>query len=68
MSSSAFLAWLSRLYNELPRSTGSPTILLEEEDLKSKDLVILRFRVGMLILTSSPIPNLSIFGYVLPVR
>jgi phosphate transport system ATP-binding protein len=61
---STFLRCLNRLHEELPRAKVTGTILLEGEDLGSKDVVSVRFRVGMVFQKPSPFPNMSIFENV----
>jgi len=61
---STFLRCLNRLHEELPRAKVSGKILLDGEDLGSKDVVSVRFRVGMVFQKPSPFPNLSIFENV----
>jgi phosphate transport system ATP-binding protein len=61
---STFLRCLNRLHEELPRARVSGTILLDGEDLGTKDVVSVRFRVGMVFQKPSPFPNMSIFENV----
>ncbi len=61
---STFLRCLNRLHEELPRARVSGTILLDGEDLGAKDVVSVRFRVGMVFQKPSPFPNMSIFENV----
>ncbi|MGD0587992.1 MAG: phosphate ABC transporter ATP-binding protein PstB [Thermoplasmata archaeon] len=61
---STFLRCLNRLHEELPRARVSGTILLDGEDLGSKDVVSVRFRVGMVFQKPSPFPNMSIYENV----
>lgn len=61
---STFLRCLNRLHEELPRARVSGTILLDGEDLGKKDVVSVRFRVGMVFQKPSPFPNMSIFENV----
>jgi len=61
---STFLRCLNRLHEEIPRARVSGTILLDGEDLGKKDVVSVRFRVGMVFQKPSPFPNMSIFENV----
>jgi len=61
---STFLRCLNRLHEETPRARVSGTILLDGENLRTKDLVSVRFRVGMVFQKPSPFPNMSIFENV----
>jgi len=61
---STFLRCLNRLHEELPRARVSGTILLDGEDLGTKDVVSVRFRVGMVFQKPSPFPNMSIYENV----
>ena len=61
---STFLRCLNRLHEEQPRARVSGTILLDGEDLGAKDVVSVRFRVGMVFQKPSPFPNMSIFENV----
>ena len=61
---STFLRCLNRLHEELPRNRMTGTILLDGEDLHAKDVVSVRFRVGMVFQKPSPFPNMSIFENV----
>jgi len=61
---STFLRCLNRLHEELPRARVSGTILLDGEDLGAKDVVSVRFRVGMVFQKPSPFPNMSIYENV----
>ncbi|HYB78320.1 MAG TPA: phosphate ABC transporter ATP-binding protein PstB [Thermoplasmata archaeon] len=61
---STFLRCLNRLHEEIPRARVSGTILLDGEDLAKKDVVSVRFRVGMVFQKPSPFPNMSIFENV----
>jgi phosphate transport system ATP-binding protein len=61
---STFLRCLNRLHEELPRARVSGKILLDGEDLGSKDVVSVRFRVGMVFQKPSPFPNMSIYENV----
>ena len=61
---STFLRCLNRLHEELPRARLTGTILLDGEDLRSKDVVSVRFRVGMVFQKPSPFPNMSIYDNV----
>jgi len=59
-----FLRCLNRLHEEAPRARMSGTVLLDGEDLSTKDVVSVRFRVGMVFQKPSPFPNMSIFENV----
>ena len=61
---STFLRCLNRLHEELPRARVAGTILLDGEELGSKDVVSVRFRVGMVFQKPSPFPNMSIYENV----
>ena len=61
---STFLRCLNRLHEESPRARVSGTIRLDGEDLREKDVVSVRFRVGMVFQKPSPFPNMSIFENV----
>jgi phosphate transport system ATP-binding protein len=61
---STFLRCLNRLHEETPGARASGTILLDGEDLAKKDVVSVRFRVGMVFQRPSPFPNMSVFENV----
>jgi phosphate transport system ATP-binding protein len=61
---STFLRCLNRLHEETPGARVAGTILLDGEDLGRKDVVSVRFRVGMVFQKPSPFPNMSIFENV----
>jgi phosphate transport system ATP-binding protein len=61
---STFLRCLNRLHEELPRARVAGRILLDGEDLAAKDVVSVRFRVGMVFQKPSPFPNMSIYDNV----
>ena len=61
---STFLRCLNRLHEETPGAHVDGTVLLDEEDLGAKDVVSVRFRVGMVFQKPSPFPNMSIFENV----
>ncbi len=61
---STFLRCLNRLHEEQPRAKVSGTILLDGEDIGAKDVVSVRFRVGMVFQKPTPFPNMSIFENV----
>ncbi|MCI4323694.1 MAG: phosphate ABC transporter ATP-binding protein PstB [Thermoplasmata archaeon] len=61
---STFLRCLNRLHEETPRSRSSGAILLDGEDLYKKDVVTVRFRVGMVFQKATPFPNMSIYENV----
>jgi phosphate transport system ATP-binding protein len=61
---STFLRCLNRLHEEQPGARATGAITLDGEDLRSKDLVTVRTRVGMVFQKASPFPNLSIYENV----
>ncbi|MFZ3355517.1 MAG: phosphate ABC transporter ATP-binding protein PstB [Thermoplasmata archaeon] len=61
---STFLRCLNRLHEELPRARTKGKILLDGEDIGAKDVVSVRFRVGMVFQKPTPFPNMSIFENV----
>ncbi|MCI4363347.1 MAG: phosphate ABC transporter ATP-binding protein PstB [Thermoplasmata archaeon] len=61
---STFLRCLNRLHEETPGASSTGRILLDGEDLRSKDAVSVRFRVGMVFQKPTPFPNLSIYENV----
>ena len=61
---STFLRCLNRLHEESPGARVDGSVLLDEEDLGAKDVVSVRFRVGMVFQKPSPFPNMSIFENV----
>ena len=61
---STFLRCLNRLHEELPRARVSGTILLDGEDLGTKDVVSVRFRVGMVFQKPNPFPTMSVYDNV----
>ncbi len=61
---STFLRCLNRLHEETPGARVDGSVLLDEEDLGTKDVVSVRFRVGMVFQKPSPFPNMSIFENV----
>jgi phosphate transport system ATP-binding protein len=61
---STFLRCLNRLHEETPGAKVSGTIRLDGEDLGRKDVVSVRFRVGMVFQRPSPFPNMSVFENV----
>jgi phosphate transport system ATP-binding protein len=61
---STYLRCLNRLHEETPGARVSGKILLDGEDLRQKDVVSVRFRVGMVFQKPSPFPNMSIFENV----
>jgi phosphate transport system ATP-binding protein len=61
---STFLRCLNRLHEETPGARVSGTIRLDGEDLGKKDVVSVRFRVGMVFQRPSPFPNMSVFENV----
>ena len=61
---STFLRCLNRLHEETPGARVDGSVLLDEEDLGAKDVVSVRFRVGMVFQKPSPFPNMSIFENV----
>jgi phosphate transport system ATP-binding protein len=61
---STYLRCLNRLHEETPRARVEGTILLDGEELATKDVVSVRFRVGMVFQKPTPFPNMSIFENV----
>ncbi|HYA70043.1 MAG TPA: phosphate ABC transporter ATP-binding protein PstB [Thermoplasmata archaeon] len=61
---STFLRCLNRLHEETPRARIEGKILLDGEDLATKGVVSVRFRVGMVFQKPTPFPNMSIFENV----
>jgi phosphate transport system ATP-binding protein len=61
---STFLRCLNRLHEETPGARVEGTVRLDGEDLGKKDVVSVRFRVGMVFQRPSPFPNMSIFENV----
>ena len=61
---STFLRCLNRLHEETPGARVDGSVLLDEEDLGAKEVVSVRFRVGMVFQKPSPFPNMSIFENV----
>jgi phosphate transport system ATP-binding protein len=61
---STFLRCLNRLHEEQPGAYTAGTIRLDGEDLRRKDLVTVRSRVGMVFQKPSPFPNMSIYDNV----
>ncbi len=61
---STFLRCLNRLHEETPGARVTGTIRLDGEDLGRKDVVSVRFRVGMVFQRPSPFPNMSVFENV----
>lgn len=61
---STFLRCLNRLHEEQPGARTDGTLLLDGEDLRRKDLVTVRSRVGMVFQKATPFPNLSIYENV----
>ncbi|HXQ48401.1 MAG TPA: phosphate ABC transporter ATP-binding protein PstB [Thermoplasmata archaeon] len=61
---STFLRCLNRLHEETPGARVSGTIRLDGEDLAQKDVVSVRFRVGMVFQRPTPFPNMSVFENV----
>ncbi|MGA8302529.1 MAG: phosphate ABC transporter ATP-binding protein PstB [Thermoplasmata archaeon] len=61
---STFLRCLNRLHEETPRARVAGGIFLDGEDLRSQNVVAVRFRVGMVFQKPSPFPNMSIYDNV----
>jgi phosphate transport system ATP-binding protein len=61
---STFLRCLNRLHEETPGARVTGTIRLDQEDLGRKDVVSVRFRIGMVFQKPSPFPNMSIYENV----
>src|SRR5580700_1095661 len=61
---STFLRCLNRLHEETPGARVEGSIRLDGEDLGRKDVVSVRFRVGMVFQRPSPFPNMSVFENV----
>jgi phosphate transport system ATP-binding protein len=61
---STFLRCLNRLHEETPGASATGQILLDGEELRTKDVVAVRFRVGMVFQKPTPFPNLSIYENV----
>lgn len=59
-----FLRCLNRLHEEIPRARVSGRVLLDGEDLRTRDVVSVRFRIGMVFQKPTPFPNLSIYENV----
>jgi phosphate transport system ATP-binding protein len=61
---STFLRCLNRLHEETPRARSTGGIFLDGQDLRSQDVVAVRFRVGMVFQKATPFPNMSIYENV----
>ncbi|MGI0129752.1 MAG: phosphate ABC transporter ATP-binding protein PstB [Thermoplasmata archaeon] len=61
---STFLRCLNRLHEESPRARVTGEIFLDGEDLRTRDIVSVRFRVGMVFQKATPFPNMSIYENV----
>jgi phosphate transport system ATP-binding protein len=61
---STFLRCLNRLHEETPRAKVTGDIFLDGEDLRTRDVVSVRFRVGMVFQKATPFPNMSIYDNV----
>jgi phosphate transport system ATP-binding protein len=61
---STFLRCLNRLHEETPRAKVTGEIFLDGEDLRTRDVVSVRFRVGMVFQKATPFPNMSIYDNV----
>ena len=61
---STFLRCLNRLHEETPRARVEGGVFLDGEDLRSQDVVAVRFRVGMVFQKPTPFPNMSIYENV----
>lgn len=60
---STFLRTLNRMYETVPRTRAEGSVLLDDENILSLDVVGLRRRVGMVFQKSNPFPK-SIFDNV----
>jgi phosphate transport system ATP-binding protein len=61
---STFLRCLNRLHEETSRARVTGGIFLDGEDLRTKDVVAVRFRVGMVFQKPTPFPHMSIYDNV----
>jgi phosphate transport system ATP-binding protein len=61
---STFLRCLNRMHEETPRARVTGGIYLDGEDLRTRDVVSVRFRVGMVFQKPTPFPNMSIYDNV----
>jgi len=61
---STFLRCLNRLHEEQPGARVAGEVRLDGEDLRRKDLVTVRSRVGMVFQKATPFPNMSIYENV----
>ncbi|MGA9839029.1 MAG: phosphate ABC transporter ATP-binding protein PstB [Thermoplasmata archaeon] len=61
---STFLRCLNRLHEETPRARVTGGVYLDGEDLRTQDVVAVRFRVGMVFQRPTPFPNMSIYDNV----
>jgi phosphate transport system ATP-binding protein len=61
---STFLRCLNRLHEETPRARAAGGIFLDGEDLRTQNVVAVRFRVGMVFQKPTPFPNMSIYENV----
>jgi phosphate transport system ATP-binding protein len=61
---STFLRCLNRLHEETPRARVAGGVFLDGEDLRTQDVVAVRFRVGMVFQRPTPFPNMSIYDNV----
>jgi phosphate transport system ATP-binding protein len=61
---STFLRCLNRLHEETPRAKVTGGVFLDGEDLRRKDVVAVRFRVGMVFQKPTPFPHMSIYENV----
>jgi len=61
---STFLRCLNRLHDEVPGSRVSGAIRLDGEEIRARDPVSLRTRVGMVFQRPSAFPNMSIYENV----
>jgi phosphate transport system ATP-binding protein len=61
---STFLRCLNRLHEESPRARSSGSIRLDGSDIRTEDVVSVRFRVGMVFQKPTPFPNMSIYENV----
>ena len=61
---STFLRCLNRLHEETPRARVTGGIFLDGEDLRTREIESVRFRVGMVFQKATPFPNMSIYDNV----
>jgi phosphate transport system ATP-binding protein len=61
---STFLRCLNRLHDETPGARVTGTIRLDGEEIRARDAVMVRTRVGMVFQRPSAFPNMSIYENV----